>query len=111
MKDDRLQLISIGLICSPSNPHEYPLGFGVHITDESCYPCYEGQKAFLAKPNGPDSAHTQQIIVQLTGASTLEQRRAAYRLTLDCLSEFGDCPQLDKVAPDVWQEIVRQTGH
>ena len=109
IEDDRLSSISFGLLCTPSDPDRYPLGYGVHIDDDSCYPCYEGQKAFMAKRNGTDSAHTEQILVQLTSASTLEQRRAAYGLDLDCLSELGDCPQLDKVAPAVWQEIERQT--
>jgi len=111
VKDDRVKRISFGLLCSPLHVDQYPLGVGVSVTDESCYPCYEGQKPFLAKQNGVDANHPMQIIVEVTGNSNLDQRRAAYALDLGCLSELGDCPAPDKVAPVIWQEIAKQTGY
>ncbi len=111
VKDGRVKRISFSIVCSPSHIDQNPFGIGVSVTDESCFPCYEGQRSFLAKANGVDSDRPMQIIIEVTRASTLEQRKAAYALDLVCLSELGECPRLDKVAPAAWQEIRQQTMH
>jgi hypothetical protein len=107
VKDNRVDEKSFAVVCSPSKADQFPLGYGVSITDDSCYPCFQGQNPFLAKQNGVDPFNPEQLIVELTGASTLEQRRAAYALDLSCLSEFGDGARLDKTAPLIWQVIQK----
>ena len=110
IEDNRVDRISFAITCSPVSLDQYPLGTGVSVKDEACYPCFEGQRPFLAKQNGVDPMRPAQIIVELTGASTQLQRRAAYALDLSCLSDLGDCPRPEKVTPTIWRDIRSGRG-
>src|SRR5439155_16120870 len=111
VEGDHLVRIDFGLVCFPSHIEEYPLGTGVSVSDQFCFPCFEGQRPFMAKQNGVDPGHPWQIVVELTGNSTPEQRRAAYALDLGSLSELGGCPSPDKTAPAIWREIENRMLH
>jgi hypothetical protein len=58
---------------------------------------------FAINPHGRDSEQTWNGDVEFGQKATLEQKRAAWALNLDCVTAFRGCKDISQLLPTIWK--------
>jgi hypothetical protein len=102
VEGNRVTRIAVGLMSLNKEKGE-DFELAVDVSDEFCYPCYDGQQPYSTR-FGWDyrSQRPFGLMVRLTPASTPAQRHSAYDLNLACLTRFGGCKDARALSPELW---------